>query len=187
MKTKFFILFIVGIVLLVLGLGLFLGRDKSSSLDGFAQAIKNSGAEFYGAFWCPHCQDQKDEFGTAKKYLPYIECSKADSSQNDICNENKIESYPTWKFKDGLTIKSTATPIVCDLSTGDQTNQNQICKQISSEYFKTWYFNDYEFSIKSPADPISDGNIWKFPVGSMTTGKLPMSFIAEQIGYDLSK
>lgn len=186
MKTKFFILFIVIVILLVGGLGMFLSRSKPSKLDGFAQALKANGAEFYGAFWCPHCQEQKAEFGSSKKYLPYIECSNPDNSQTKVCDDNKIESYPSWKFKNGLTIKSEKEPTVCSVRTGDTVqNPNNICDQISSQYFKTWFFPDYQFSIKSPTEPVKDGNNWKFSNEAITTGKLPLSFLAEQIGYTL--
>ena len=96
MKTKLFILFIVILVLLIGGLGMYINKaDKGpSNLTGFAQCLKDSGAEFYGAFWCPHCQAQKALFGTAKQSLPYIECSNPDNTQTQICKDKKIESYP---------------------------------------------------------------------------------------------
>jgi len=73
--------------------------------DGFAKCIKDSGAVFYGAFWCPHCQDQKKEFGSSAKFLPYVECSTSDGrGQTEICKEKEIMSYPTWVFKDGSKI-----------------------------------------------------------------------------------
>ena len=103
MKIKFFVIFIVSVVLLVGGFGVFMNRNsfKPSKLDGFAQCLKYSGATFYGAFWCPHCQEQKALFGSSKTYLPYVECSNPDQTQTQICKDKKIESYPTWVFKDG--------------------------------------------------------------------------------------
>jgi len=106
MKTNFFIIFVVIVVLTVGGLGVFMNRDsfKPSKLEGFAQCLKTSGAEFYGAFWCPHCQEQKKEFGSAAKSLPYIECSNPDNTQTQVCVDKKIEGYPTWIFKDGSRV-----------------------------------------------------------------------------------
>ena len=73
-----------------------------SKLDGFAQCLKDKGAVFYGAFWCPHCQDQKKLFGTAKRLLPYVECSTpSGNGQQQICVDKKIEGYPLWEFADG--------------------------------------------------------------------------------------
>ena len=40
-----------------------------------ARRLKVAGAKFYGAFWCSHCFDQKQEFGMeAQEDLPYVEC-----------------------------------------------------------------------------------------------------------------
>lgn len=73
----------------------------TGKLDTFAQCLKDKGAVFYGAFWCPHCQNQKAMFGKSAKLLPYVECSTPDGkSQLAICQEKKIEGYPTWEFTD---------------------------------------------------------------------------------------
>lgn len=80
---------------------------KAGKLDAFATCIKDSGTKFYGAFWCPHCRNQKALFGSSVKLLPYIECSNPDGqSQNQLCNSVGIQSYPTWVFP---TATSTAT------------------------------------------------------------------------------
>lgn len=79
--------------------------SRPGEYDGFATCIKDSGATFFGAFWCPHCQEQKALFGRSAKALPYEECSTPDGqAQLQSCIDEKIETYPTWKFKDG-TIK----------------------------------------------------------------------------------
>lgn len=103
-----------GIVALILIVGTLYLLQKSTStvgpsnLDGFTQCIANSGAKFYGAFWCPHCRDQKELFGSSVKLLPYIECSNPDGlSQNDLCTKIGIQSYPTWIFKDGSQLSGT--------------------------------------------------------------------------------
>ena len=73
--------------------------------DTFAQCLKDKGATFYGAFWCPHCQTQKKMFGSSVKFLPYVECSTADASaQTQICIDKKITGYPTWELSDGTRI-----------------------------------------------------------------------------------
>lgn len=70
--------------------------------DQFATCLKDRGATFYGAFWCPHCQRQKALFGNSVKLLPYVECSTPDGkSQTPICVDKKITGYPTWEFADG--------------------------------------------------------------------------------------
>ena len=104
-KTTKFIIFSVSVIVIIGGIGLYFGLKStpSSKLDGFAQCLKTSGAEFYGAFWCPHCQAEKALFGSSLEYLPYIECSNPDNTQTQVCIDKKIESYPTWYFKDGST------------------------------------------------------------------------------------
>lgn len=76
--------------------------NQPDKLDSFATCIKDSGTTFYGAFWCPHCQAQKAAFGRSERLLPYVECSTPDGQgSTQICIDKKIQSYPTWEFKDG--------------------------------------------------------------------------------------
>jgi len=76
--------------------------NKPDKLDGFATCLKDKGATFYGAFWCPHCQNQKALFGRSERLLPYVECSTPDGqSSTQICIDRGVKSYPTWEFKDG--------------------------------------------------------------------------------------
>jgi hypothetical protein len=103
----FYILFAV-VVIIVIGGILVISKlntavEKSVSPTAqFAQCLGSKGAVFYGAFWCPHCQNQKKEFGRDAKYLPYVECSTPDSQkQTQICKDKNIEGYPTWEFADG--------------------------------------------------------------------------------------
>ena len=75
---------------------------RAGKLDAFATCIKDAGATFYGAFWCPHCQNQKALFGPSAKLLPYVECSTPDgNSQLPVCTAAGVQGYPTWKFADG--------------------------------------------------------------------------------------
>lgn len=40
-----------------------------------AKRLKAAGAQMYGAFWCSHCFDQKQDFGRdAMADFPYVEC-----------------------------------------------------------------------------------------------------------------
>lgn len=74
---------------------------QPSQHDDFARCLSERGATFYGAFWCPHCQNQKKLFGKAQKHLNYVECSTADGKgQLPRCTQAGVESYPTWDFAD---------------------------------------------------------------------------------------
>ncbi len=65
---------------------------------GLADHLSKSEAKFYGASWCPHCQDQKKLFGSSAKRIPYVECSPGGSQAPvaAICKEKDIKNYPTW-------------------------------------------------------------------------------------------
>jgi hypothetical protein len=96
---------IIGVALLAVALIGYVIVNRTTApgkLDTFAQCLTESGAIFYGAFWCPHCQAQKKMFGNSVKLLPYTECSLPDGKTRTAeCIDKKIESYPTWIFKDG--------------------------------------------------------------------------------------
>jgi len=115
MNVKIFIgvilVLIVGtIVSVVSGVGMGSKTNGPGKYDEFAMCIKDKGAVFYGAFWCPHCQAQKKLFGSSAKLLPYVECSTPDgNSQVQICMDKNIEGYPTWEFADGSRINGEAT------------------------------------------------------------------------------
>jgi thiol-disulfide isomerase/thioredoxin len=85
--------------------------NQPENLDAFTQCLKDEGAVFYGAFWCPHCQNQKALFGESAELLPYTECSTPDGQGRlPVCEEKKIEGYPTWIFSDD-TRKSGEVPL----------------------------------------------------------------------------
>jgi len=88
--------------IVVLGYFWIKAANQPSKFDNFAQCLGEKGAIFYGAFWCPHCRNQKEMFGRAAKYLPYIECSTADGrGQLSVCKEQSADGYPTWVYSDG--------------------------------------------------------------------------------------
>lgn len=102
MNKKILIYLLVAIIV-ILGFWLLIRRQYApGKLDGFAQCLKDKKATFYGAFWCPHCQNQKAIFGNSERLLPYVECSNPDAqSQTQVCISRGIKNYPTWEFADG--------------------------------------------------------------------------------------
>jgi uncharacterized membrane protein/glutaredoxin len=70
-----------------------------------AEHLSKQGAVFYGASWCPHCQEQKRLFGASANRLPYVECSPAgrNAPQSATCNRAGVQNYPTWVIN-GRTI-----------------------------------------------------------------------------------
>lgn len=69
-----------------------------------AEHLTETGAKMYGAFWCPHCFDQKLLFGEeASKKINYIECDPAGiDPQPNVCQAAGITSYPTWEINGEL-------------------------------------------------------------------------------------
>jgi hypothetical protein len=76
---------------------------RNSKVDGFARCISASGAKMYGAYWCPHCLEEKELFGSSFQYVNYLECGvKGDpKGQTEVCKQAGIKHYPTWEFRDG--------------------------------------------------------------------------------------
>lgn len=113
---------------------------ESGAYTGLAQCIRDSGAKFYGAFWCPHCQDQKRLFGDAGEFLPYIECSAPDGrSQLNVCAEAGIQGYPTWEFADGkrtsgtISLRSLAELTGCSVPEESAPTQEPAPADVPSE------------------------------------------------------
>lgn len=69
----------------------------------FASCLTEKGVKMYGAYWCPHCQEQKKTFGKSFKNIDYVECAVPGSprDQKQVCQDARIASYPTWVFSDG--------------------------------------------------------------------------------------
>ena len=76
--------------------------DSSSGAAEIAlvQHLKQTGAKMYGAFTCPHCQNQKHLFGAeAAKQLNYVECHpQGQNAQPQACQLAGIEGFPTWEI-----------------------------------------------------------------------------------------
>ncbi|XAR71070.1 hypothetical protein NMG60_11028167 [Bertholletia excelsa] len=75
---------------------------ESSPLTlALARHLHSIGAKMYGAFWCSHCQEQKQMFGReAAKLLDYVECFpngyKKGIKVDKACADIGVEGFPTW-------------------------------------------------------------------------------------------
>jgi hypothetical protein len=102
---------------------IYLGRRKRGSrLDGFAKCLAAKQAKMYGAYWCPHCADQKEMFESSFQYVPYVECGVPGSrDEAPICKDAGIKHFPTWQFGDGerqegaLPLQALGTRTGCSL------------------------------------------------------------------------
>jgi hypothetical protein len=88
------------IVVIAVGVGYFFYHRSQHKYDAFARCLRDRGVVMYGAWWCPHCQEQEEKFSASFEYAPYIECGiKGDiHGQNPKCKEDGIKHYPTWQF-----------------------------------------------------------------------------------------
>jgi uncharacterized membrane protein/glutaredoxin len=75
-----------------------------------ARHLTSVGAKMYGAYWCPHCHDQKQLFGQqALAQLTYVECAPdGQNSQTKLCQDKKIEGFPSWEIN-GQIVTGTQT------------------------------------------------------------------------------
>lgn len=69
----------------------------SAELNAFAQCLTGRGLLMYGAYWCPHCTDQKALFGEAFSEINYVECAEGgENAEPEKCAAAGIAAYPTW-------------------------------------------------------------------------------------------
>lgn len=72
-------------------------ENSEYNLEDFAKCLQNKNVKMYGAFWCGHCQNQKELFGDAIEYI-YVECDpRGENAQTEECQAIGIDGYPTWR------------------------------------------------------------------------------------------
>ncbi|MFC1775089.1 hypothetical protein ACFLZN_02120 [Nanoarchaeota archaeon] len=111
MVSKSLILGIV-VAVLVVGVVIYSASDSPPDINAavVGKCLTNNGAKMYGAYWCGHCNKQKEMFGADWSKVDYVECSTPDGGQAQVCTDAGITGYPTWVFSDG-TKKAGAIPL----------------------------------------------------------------------------
>lgn len=66
-------------------------------LESLAKCLNEKGVKFYGTPNCPWCIRQKEIFGQAAQYLPYIDCTQ----KREECEKANVGGVPDWRFPDG--------------------------------------------------------------------------------------
>jgi thiol-disulfide isomerase/thioredoxin len=127
------IYFVLGcfIIVALFGYVFFVDAKKPGPYDDFAQCITNSGAKFYGAYWCPHCQKQKSEFGKSAKKLPYIECDTLNNKEKLAAKAQIDQAIADGRLKEGD-----------DPATVGIFTSSQACTENSIKSYPTWIFAD---------------------------------------------
>jgi hypothetical protein len=99
------------LIIAAFGVVIFLGvRKRGHRLDAFAQCLAAKPAKMYGAYWCPHCADQKAMFESSFHYVPYVECGIPGSrDEAQICKDAGIKHFPTWEFAGAERLEGTQT------------------------------------------------------------------------------
>eukprot|EP00878_Enallax_costatus_P002963 GHUV01003159.1.p1 GENE.GHUV01003159.1~~GHUV01003159.1.p1 ORF type:complete len:370 (+),score=119.68 GHUV01003159.1:213-1322(+) len=82
--------------------------ESSEQTISLAKRLREAGAKMYGAFWCSHCYDQKQEFGQqAMADFPYVECFpegwKKGVKIADACEAASVKAFPTWIINGNTT------------------------------------------------------------------------------------
>ncbi len=74
-------------------------KFTDEQLESLAKCLSEKGAKFYGASWCGWCKKQKEAFGKAVSYLPYVECiDEKTQEMTSQCKEAEISGFPTWEI-----------------------------------------------------------------------------------------
>lgn len=121
-KTRKAVLY--AIILVLLAAAYLIGRYyKNHKYDSFAKCLANKNAKMYGLYWCPHCADQKREFGSSFHYVPYVECASEQDPHEltPACKSAGVKLFPSWQFgndppKEGvLTLDALSQKTGCSL------------------------------------------------------------------------
>jgi hypothetical protein len=107
-KKPNYFFYLIGF-LAVLSIGVYLWQssgNRPGDYDEFAKCLAASGTKMYGAFWCSHCNNQKEDFGRSSWKIfadagGYVECSTPERQQTEVCRQAGITGYPTWRFPGG--------------------------------------------------------------------------------------
>jgi glutaredoxin len=127
---------LIAITLIILSIAVLTAceaKPKSTKYDALAQCLTEKGVVFYGAYWCPHCLDQKKAFGDSMKYITYVECdARGENAKPEECQKAGVTSYPTWFFPGqgnstgAMQLEDLAKKANCEsalLITGEETQQ----------------------------------------------------------------
>jgi uncharacterized membrane protein len=92
-------------------------RSGPAELE-LARHLQTIGVKKYGAYWCPHCQEQKQLFGQpAFAMINYIECDpQGKNPQPQLCQAAGITGYPTWEIQGELYPGRLSLEKLADLS-----------------------------------------------------------------------
>lgn len=82
--------------------------ESGSAEIALARHLNRVGATYFGAYWCPHCYDQKQLFGReAARIVNYVECDpRGRNAQPQACRSAGVRAFPSWEI-DGELYEGT--------------------------------------------------------------------------------
>lgn len=96
MKTQLNKIFAIAALILLAGCG---GPAAPGKYAEAAKCLSDKGVIMYGAYWCPHCSQQKKNFGDDFQFIRYQECDDSGvDGDHALCLKNGVTQYPTWQF-----------------------------------------------------------------------------------------
>ena len=99
------------IAVVVIGYSVWWYHD-SHRYDDFAKCLTSKGVKMYGAYWCSHCAEQKEEFSRSFRYVNYVECAiKGSREMTPACKAAGIQHYPTWQFGSDTRLVEAVFPL----------------------------------------------------------------------------
>jgi hypothetical protein len=112
-------------------------RSGNSELT-LAAHLQKTGAKLYGAWWCPHCYEQKQLFGQEAVQASFeslaIECAE-DGLNNQIerCRQQEIQGFPTWIIK-GQKYPGVQSPAKLAELSGYNGSKDFLYAQLSPDF-----------------------------------------------------
>jgi hypothetical protein len=91
---KYFILGMIGLIILFSILSISAYVKKPGKYDDFAKCLAEKGAVIYGNNECSYTIKQLNFFGKSKKYLNYSRCIL----DEELCDLKNVRVTPTWEI-----------------------------------------------------------------------------------------
>jgi uncharacterized membrane protein len=110
-------------------------NTSGASEVALAEHLTSVDAKMYGAYWCPHCHDQKELFGRdAARKINYIECDpKGPNAQPQACTDAKVTGFPSWTVKGKMVSGTQSLQSLSQLSgySGKQDFKNKVAGPVA--------------------------------------------------------
>ncbi|MFC1801526.1 thioredoxin domain-containing protein [Nanoarchaeota archaeon] len=86
--------------------------DGGDYAETLAKCLTENNVKMYGAEWCGHCKNQKEEFGSDFEFVDYVDCDLNQAA----CATAGIEYFPTWIIDGELLVGGKSLSQLASLS-----------------------------------------------------------------------